>query len=159
MIHVNVKAIIIREHNNKTEVAIQLRKKEGEPSWYELPGGVIDEYESVTDALRRKVLEETGLYVTTIINENEQYYSKSDKSIFEVQCIKPFAAYQTLFGPIDSFGLYFVCNANGEFFESGEESEGAHWASIPEVEFYIKNNKFSDIDKPAIKMFLDEFNK
>ena len=156
MIHVNVRGIITREHNNRKEIVVQLRKREGNPDCFELPGGRIEEYESVTEALRREILEETGLYVTSIKNELEQVFSKSETSLFEVQCIKPYAAYQTLFGPIDSFGLYFLCTAEGDFLEVGDDTEKAHWATIPEIRNYIKYNKFSDIDKPAMLMFLSE---
>jgi len=156
MIHVNVRGIIVRENNNQKEIVVQLRKRVGEPECFELPGGRIEEYESITEALRREILEETGLYVTTIQNEKDQIVKKSDVSLFEVQCIKPYAAYQTLFGPVDSFGLYFLCTAEGDFLEIGDDTEKAHWATIPEIQDYIKFNKFSDIDRPAMIMYLNE---
>jgi len=157
MIHVNVRGIIVRENNNQKEIVVQLRKRVGEPECFELPGGRIEEYESITEALRREILEETGLYVTTIQNEKDQIVKKSDVSLFEVQCIKPYAVYQTLFGPVDSFGLYFLCTAEGDFLEIGDDTEKAHWATISEIQDYIKQNKFSDIDKPAMIMYLNEF--
>lgn len=156
MIHVNVRGIVVRENNNQKEIVVQLRKKTGEPECFELPGGRIEEYESVTEALRREILDETGLYVTTIQNEKDQIVRKSNTSLFEVQCIKPYAAYQTLFGPVDSFGLYFLCSADGEFIDIGDDTEKAHWASIAEIKNYIKFNKFYDIDKPAMLMYLND---
>jgi len=45
MIHVNVRGIIIRKYKNELQAIIQLRKREGEPEMYELPGGRINEYE------------------------------------------------------------------------------------------------------------------
>ena len=53
MIHVNVRGIVLRENNNQKEIVVQLRKKTGETECFELPGGRIEEYESVTEALRR----------------------------------------------------------------------------------------------------------
>jgi len=158
MIHVNVRGIITREHNNQKEIVIQLRKRDGNPTCFELPGGRIEEYESITEALRREILEETGLYVNAIQNESGQVFSKSDTSLFEVQCIKPYAAYQTVFGPVDSFGVYFLCTADGDFLEHGDDTEKAHWATVGEIQYYIKNNKFSDIDKPAMLMYFNEYN-
>lgn len=157
MIHVNVRGIIVREHNNQKEIVVQLRKREGNPECFELPGGRIEEYESITEALKREVLEETGLNVTSIKNEHEQVFTKSEASLFKMQCIKPYAAYQTLSGPVDSFGIYFLCEAEGEFLKKGDDTENAHWASIAEIQAYVKDNKFSDIDKPAIIMYLNEF--
>lgn len=157
MIHVNVRGIIVRDKDNQKEIVIQLRKRQGEPECFELPGGRIEEYESITEALRREILEETGLNIIYIENEAEQICTKPQISSFEIQCIKPYAAYQTLYGPVDSFGIYFLCKAEGEFLKTGDDTENAHWASMSEIQTYIKDNKFSDIDKPAIIMYLNEF--
>lgn len=157
MIHVNVRGIIERDNNNQKEIVIQLRKRKGEPECFELPGGRIEEYESITEALRREVFEETGLNLKHIKNEKEQIHTKPQISSFEMQCIKPYAAYQTLSGPVDSFGIYFLCEAEGELLKAGDDTENAHWASTDEIKNLINDNKFSDIDKPAMLMYLSEF--
>ena len=51
MIHVNVRALIVRRINDHIQLVIQLRQRKGEPEVYELPGGRIEEYEKITDAL------------------------------------------------------------------------------------------------------------
>ena len=65
-----VSAIIERKHNGKTEVLIQTRwKPDRDPEYsgtIEIPAGWIDRYESVYDALRREVGEETGLGVVKL---------------------------------------------------------------------------------------------
>ncbi len=54
MIHVNARAIVIQIIDNETQILIQKRYKHGEPECYELPGGRIEEYESMTDAVKRE---------------------------------------------------------------------------------------------------------
>lgn len=98
MIHVNVRGLLVRKYEGEIQLIIQLRKREGEPEVYELPGGRIDEYEKITDALKREVMEETGLTVVAIHNEADAITTGGNgaKSSFVVECIKPFAAYQTM---------------------------------------------------------------
>lgn len=156
MIHVNVRGLLIREVGNKKQVIIQLRKREGEPEVYELPGGRINEYEKLVDGLRREIMEETGLKVKAIHNEGSSIITTGTS--FSVECIKPFAAYQTLDGPVDSFGIYFVCEVEGELLTAGDDTIDVHWADIDEVQKIIDEHRFSEIDLPAVLMFLQESN-
>lgn len=71
-----------------------------------------------------------------------------------MECIKPFAAYQTLKGPVDSFGVYFICNVEGDLLTLGDDTADIHWANINEIQNLIADHKFSEIDLPAILMFI-----
>ena len=60
-----VSAIIEREHNGEKEILVQTRwKPERDPLYsgtLEIPAGGMHVYENVYDAVKREVLEETGL--------------------------------------------------------------------------------------------------
>lgn len=156
MIHVNARSIVVQTIDNQIQIVIQKRQRQGEPDYYELPGGRIEEYELITDAIKREVFEETGLVVTEIENEDNQLLTQGDNNAFSIQCIKPFASYQTIRGPVDSFGVYFICRAIGNLLHQGDDSIDAHWASFSEIESLIDNNKFSDIDMAAVMLFMKE---
>lgn len=156
MIHVNVRGLIIRKEEDEKQLLIQLRKRKGEAQVYELPGGRINEYESITEGLKREILEETGLKVTAIRGEQEKI-ATNGKS-FSMECIKPFSAYQTLEGPVDSFGIHFICEAEGELLTTGDDTADIHWVNKEELQILIDAYKFSEIDLPALQMFLrDEY--
>ncbi|MBR4082675.1 MAG: NUDIX domain-containing protein [Lachnospiraceae bacterium] len=152
MIHVNVRGLLVREVGDEKQLIIQLRKKNGEPEVYELPGGRINEYERIVDGLKREVLEETGLTVKAIRGEQGAILTNGDS--FTMECIKPFCAYQTLEGPFDSFGIHFICEVEGEVLTEGDNTADIHWASKEEIQNLIDSHKFLEVDLPAVLMFL-----
>ena len=156
MIHVNVRGLLVREIENEKQLIIQLRKREGEPEVYELPGGRINEYEKIVDGLKREIIEETGLSVKSIRGEKSAIVAAGDS--FTMECIKPFSAYQTLEGPVDSFGIHFICEVEGELLTTGDDTADIHWASKKDVQQLIDEHKFSEIDLPAVLMFLRDEN-
>lgn len=157
MIHVNVRGLIVRQSENGKQLLIQLRKRAGEAAVYELPGGRINEYEKMVDGLRREIMEETGLKVEMIHGEQESVITTGRS--FSMECIKPYASYQTIEGPVDSFGVYFLCEAEGELQKEGDDSADVHWAGLDEVQMLIDEKRFSEIDLPAVLMFLRDENK
>ena len=156
MIHVNVRGLLVRKVENEKQLIIQLRKRKGEPEVYELPGGRINEYEKIVDGLKREIIEETGLKVKILHGEQNAIITTGDT--FSMECIKPFSAYQTLEGPVDSFGIHFICEVEGELLATGDDTADIHWASKSEVQMLIDAHKFSEIDLPAVLMFLREEN-
>ncbi len=156
MIHVNVRGIVVRESTNGKKLLIQLRKRAGEPESYELPGGRINEYEKMVDGLRREIMEETGLQMKTIQGERDSVITTGRS--FSMECIKPYASYQTIEGPVDSFGVHFLCEAEGEPQKEGDDSADVHWAGLDEVQKLIDEKRVSEIDLPAVLMFLRDEN-
>lgn len=157
MIHVNVRGLVVRKSANGKQLLIQLRKRKGEAEVYELPGGRINEYEKMVDGLRREIMEETGLAVQAIHGEQDSVITTGRS--FSMECIKPYATYQTIEGPVDSFGVYFLCEAEGEPQREGDDSADVHWACLDEVQKLIDEKRFSEIDFPAVFMFLRDENK
>lgn len=152
MIFVNARAIIMNRINNDIKILIQKRTKENEIC-YELPGGRIEEFESITDALRREVKEETGLDISYIEDDEKSFISNGT---FKTQCVSPFCAYQTIEGPVDSFGLHFVCESKGVSLNSGDDTAEIHWATVAEIIELIDTDSFSSVDKPALIKFFRE---
>src|SRR5215467_8029861 len=65
-----VSAIIEREHHGEKEILVQTRWKPDRDPLYsgtlEIPAGGMHAYENVYDAVKREVLEETGLRITRL---------------------------------------------------------------------------------------------
>ena len=160
MIHVNVRGLLVRKWKGEIQLIVQMRKRAGEPELYELPGGRIEEYEKMIDCLKREIMEETGLKVVVVQNEEDSIITENNQpqEAFSVECIKPFAAYQTIKGPVDSFGIFFICKVEGEPSPRGDDTEDVHWANMEEVHKMIEEHVFSEIDLPAVLMFLKERN-
>ncbi len=156
MFFVNSRAIIERYIGDELEIVIQTRTKPNEPERIELPGGRIEPYESLIDAVRREVKEETGLDLIEIEGEDLRIDTKGINTDFEVECLKPFAAYQTIKGPIDSVGYYFRCKADGELLDTGDETAGIRWIRVKKLKTMFHENplQFSDVDRAGINYYL-----
>src|SRR5690606_37613079 len=151
MIYVNARAIIQRVSNNEEQVLVQIRDKPGEKNWYELPGGQIEPFEPLLEALKREVREETGLEIVSITGEEKRVVT-SNEGGFTVECLKPFACYQTLRGPVDSLGLYFLCEAQGNLTREGDFAKEAKWINKNDLmKLIMSDGQFSDIDKAGVQ--------
>jgi 8-oxo-dGTP diphosphatase len=153
--HVNARAIIERQGPSGVEIVLQVRNKPFEGrTWIELPGGRVEEFEGLLTALRRETQEETGLEVVTIEGEPQRLVARTETT--EVECLQPFAAYQTLRGPVDSMGVYFRCQAQGELLSRGDDAEGARWVPAMQAAAWLVESPddFSWIDRAALRYYL-----
>ncbi|HLR16057.1 MAG TPA: NUDIX hydrolase [Bacillota bacterium] len=156
MIYVNVRAILIRERDEAEEVYVQRRKKAHEGVYpIELPGGQLEPYESLLDCLKREVKEETGLDVIEVIDPLKTVQTTSTHG-FVVECMSPYAVYQTVEGPVDSMGVYFKCYVSGEALEVGDDSERVGWVTKEALERFIQEDAVSGIDKAGMQFYLNE---
>ena len=124
---VNARAVLWREGASGVEYVVQTRDRPGQLQQLEFPGGTVEAHEPLHEALRREVREETGLEVVEIEGRAVQY----DSSTYKVECVEPFAAYQTTEG-MNSVGVYFRCRAEGELLAAGDGSRDIRW--MPQAE-------------------------
>ncbi|NEU63974.1 NUDIX hydrolase [Paenibacillus sp. ALJ109b] len=157
MFYVNSRAIIERINIEAIEVVIQRRTKADSSFQFELPGGRIEPFESLIQALIREVKEETGLDVYEIEGTETRIDTSGINPEFEVECLRPFSAYQTINGPIDSVGYYFRCKASGDLLEAGDETIDIQWIDIKEMNKLFMENPldFSDVDRAGIMYYLN----
>ncbi len=156
--HVNARAIIERSTPDGAEIVVQMCNKPYEGGkWIELPGGRVEQFESLVDALRREVREETGLVITSI--EGLETRIETDDPDTCVECLQPFAVYQTIRGPVDSMGVYFRCQAEGELLMTGDETEGIQWMSVQRVSelLDLDAHLVSWVDRAGLRFYLEQY--
>lgn len=156
MIYVNVRAFIVREREGIEEVYVQRRMKEREGACpIELPGGQLEPYESLLDCLKREVKEETGFDVVNVAKPLN-YTQTSSENGFVVECMSPFAVYQTVEGPVDSMGVYFKCYVTGSALSVGDDSERVGWITREELRALVEEDRVSAIDKAGMQFYLSD---
>lgn len=155
MIYVNVRAFIIRERDGVEEVYVQRRMKAHEGVYpIELPGGQLKKYESLIDCLKREVKEETGFDVMEVVDPLQFVETKSTQG-FVVECMSPFAVYQTVEGPVDSMGVYFKCYVSGNALDIGDDSERVGWVTKEALARIVEEDVVSGIDKAGMQFYLN----
>jgi 8-oxo-dGTP diphosphatase len=153
---VNARAIIERQSPDGTELVVQIRNKPHEGGKrIEVPGGRVEEFESLIDALRREVREETGLELSEIGGLSTRVDSEANDTL--VECLRPFAVYQTVRGPVDSMGVYFRCRAEGQLLAIGDETEAIQWMPVSQIEALLHQEpeQFSWVDRAGLRFYLD----
>jgi 8-oxo-dGTP pyrophosphatase MutT (NUDIX family) len=127
-----VGAIVERRLAGKLQVLIQTRVKSSDiehDGTLEIPGGKMRAFESIFDAVRREVKEETGLDVTSIMGEDWKvdYPNGEDTSTL----IEPFCVTQMQTGPF--IGIIFRCTATGELAVATDEARDIRWVDIDKL--------------------------
>jgi 8-oxo-dGTP diphosphatase len=151
----NCRAIIERGGPDGKEVLIQERNKPHEgQTCLELPGGRVEEFESLIDTLKREVREETGLELSFIQGQETRVETSGMDA--RVECLQPFAAYQTIHGLVDSFGLYFICQADGQLLAAGDETRGMGWMPISDIARLLNDasERISFVDRAGLAFYL-----
>lgn len=127
-IFVNARAILWREGESGVEYLVQMRDRPGQAQSLEFPGGTVEVHESLQTALRREVREETGLEVEEIEGRAVEHAGTEST----VECLEPFAVYQTTRG-FNGMGVYFRCRAKGVLLTEGDGTRAIRWMSAAEL--------------------------
>jgi 8-oxo-dGTP pyrophosphatase MutT (NUDIX family) len=153
--HVNARAIIERMTGPITEVLVQLRTKPGEPQTLEFPGGQLNLFEGIPDALRREVQEETGLTITAFVEPLNATVTATP--VADVECLTPSFVYQTRRGPVDSVGFFFRVQAEGELTRRGDHAERHQWLTLEELRHRLHANPqtFHWLTQAAARQYLN----
>ncbi len=139
-----VSAIIERIHNSATQVLVQTRwKPERDPVYsgtLEIPAGWIDEYENVYDALKREVLEETGLVITKIKPDRQTSFHHTNKDDTSFAFL-PFCCQQQLKGGKPWVGFVFLCEVeDSEPIAQETEVKDIRWMDKDELRKVFNEN-------------------
>jgi 8-oxo-dGTP pyrophosphatase MutT (NUDIX family) len=135
-----VSAIIEREHDGEREILVQTRwKPEKDPLYsgtLEIPAGGMNAYENVYDAVKREVLEETGLRVTRFYPDiRTKTYAPKDDDCF---AFVPFCCQQQLKGGLPRVGFVFLCQVeDAKPVPQHEEVRDIRWMKVSELRTLI----------------------
>lgn len=136
-----VGAIIVKQVGNEEFILVQNRKKngsDGTDGLLEIPAGKIREYESIFDALRREVREETGLHLTAVRGEEESVFLDvaGNKTII----FSPYCVTQNLSGAYSIILSTFLCEAEGKLLERTNETENIRWMKRDALKEIVDNS-------------------
>ena len=155
-----VSAIIERPGRDETEILVQTRwKPKNDPVYsgtLEIPAGWIDRYENVFDALKREVLEETGLRVTKIKPDiKTKTFSPRDDENFS---FVPFCCQQQTKGGKPWIGFVFICEVEDkEPIPQESECKDIRWIKKSELKRMIKETpeKFFTLQLGPLDYYLN----
>lgn len=136
-----VGAIIVKRVGNEEFILVQNRKKngsDGTDGLLEIPAGKIREYESIFDALRREVWEETGLHLTAVRGEEDSVFL--DVAGNKTIVFSPYCVTQNLSGAYSIILSTFLCEAEGELLERTNETENIRWMKRDALKEIVDNS-------------------
>jgi hypothetical protein len=74
-----------------------------------------------------------------------------------VECLQPFAVYQTTQGTVDSsMGVYFRCTGEGQFLAVGGDTENIRWMSVQQIAARLNDDadQFCWMDRAGLVFYL-----
>jgi len=145
--------------NDKGELLLQKRyKPKASPAYldvWEIPAGGVDEDEDVMDAVKREVLEETGLKVEVTCDSHDIY---EDEKKDVVQVFKPFICQQMLKTKhgLGWVGYVFICNVTGGNLKSQlSEAKDPTWVTMSELKKMLEEpNIFFSLQVPVLQKLI-----
>ncbi len=134
-----IAGILERMEGNVKKIFLQTRWKLKTSPRYsgllEIPGGRINDYENVFDAIVREVKEECGLKIIAYRNSFRGKSLKLDQSR-QSMVFQPFICQQVITKSNEGlwFGFIFVCEVEGEPKMQKGETKDPRWVSLNELE-------------------------
>lgn len=157
-----VSGILERIEGGVKKIFLQTRWKPKTSATYsgllEVPGGRIEKYENIFDALAREVKEECGL---KIIKCRSGFQGESHKveQFEETMVFQPFICQQVLNRNDGKlwFGFIFLCEVEGEPEMQKNETRNPQWMSIPELERLLEEEpqKIFPHQYQALKYYIE----
>jgi len=126
--------IIVKEIDCAKYILLQTRVKPNaqcEDGLLEIPAGKIQEFESIFEALKREIKEETGLDVTEIQGENLSTIYEGNS--YKVINFMPFSCSQNLAENYPIMVFVFICKVKGELLPFSDEANNYKWTPISEI--------------------------
>lgn len=153
-----VSAIIERRHRGQNQILVQERwKPEMDPQYsgtLEIPAGRIHAYENVYAAVRREVLEETGLRVKSFYPDiRTSPYAPRDDDCF---AFVPFCCQQQLKGGLPRAGFVFICQVEDQEPRANpDETRKIQWMNISELlkVFEETPEKIFTLQLPVLELY------
>jgi 8-oxo-dGTP pyrophosphatase MutT (NUDIX family) len=154
-----VGAIITRRVGGVPCLLLQERLKSGggiENGMLEVAAGKVRAYENVFDALRREVLEETGLRLTRI--EGEETALTRTVNGYKVMSYTPFCTTQNLSGGYSILLHSFICEAEGEPLARTDEARNLRWMSLDDCRHHLQSHPeaFYPLHLNALSLYLGQ---
>lgn len=150
-----------RTENGEVQLLLQTRCNKNDKVYngtLEIPAGHIDKFENVYDTLEREVLEETGLRLIEVL-DNEQTAELSGQGDDAAIAFKPFVCQQYLRGRGWSWiGFVFRCRVDeGKKLATDGEAEGQHWVSVADLKTALLDDpsRFFTLQLPVLKYYVD----
>lgn len=156
-----ISAIIERERDGDLEILVQTRwKPERDPVYsgtLEIPAGGINRYENVYDALKREVLEETGLRVLKIKPDiRTEIFSPREDGAF---AFVPFCCQQQTKGGASRVGFVFICEVESEApVANKDETRDIRWMKIASLKRLIEETpeQIFTFQLPVLSYYLSQ---
>jgi 8-oxo-dGTP pyrophosphatase MutT (NUDIX family) len=157
-----VGGIIIKEIDGEQNILTQIRVKPNAPhenGLLEIPAGKIRAFESIFEALKREIKEETGLDVVEILGEN--LASIYERNCYKVISFMPFSCSQNLIGDYPVMVFVFICRAEGELLPFSDESKCYKWMAMTEIKRIIADTPqyFYPMHVDTLRKYINVYEK
>lgn len=153
-----ISMLVVRGSGQGTEILLQRRTKDADDDtpyagFLELPQGKVQSGESIQDAARRELLEETGLRLdcTTFGEERPAVVSETTSQLLVCRPLLVVADKIQ-----NHIGIAIVVTAEGNVTPTAEAS-GHEWVLVSAMRNVLQSERIFPLNRPMIEEYLDHF--